>query len=71
MSISMCEIDADVAMCELLYSALICHRAAPQCGCGVWVGRPSAQIMCWVVWKARVVDHMPCTLALMPYRAQN
>ena len=37
----------------------------------VWMGRSGAQYaVCWVAWKARVVDRMPCAYVLMPYRAQ-
>ena len=62
----MCEFDATVAMRELG----VCSLQQQSCPT-VWVGRSRAQTVCWVAWKVRVVDRMPSTLVLMPYREQN
>ena len=65
-TVFMCEFDAVVAMCVLGKCYILQQNWAT-----VWVGRCDAQYVCWVAWKARVVDCMPCTLVLTPYRAQN
>ena len=70
----MCESDAAVAICGLGECSIL-QGSYPtvECGCNWAQGSSRAQIVCWMAWnwKARVVDRMPCTLLLMPYRAQT
>ena len=58
----MCGLDAGVVMCGLSKCCLLQQSCA---------GMPSTQSVCWVAWKVRVVDRMPCTRVLMPYRANE
>ena len=60
--------DAAVALHVLQKcSLLLLQRSCPT----VWVARADAQTMCWVTLTACVVDRMPCTGVLMPYRANK
>ena len=69
-----CGFDAAVAICGLGECSIL-QGSYPtvECGCNWAQGSSRAQIVCWMAWnwKARVVDRMPCTLLLMPYRAQT
>ena len=53
---SLYEINAAVAMCELD----VCLSSATKLTRSAWVDRSHAQTACWVAWKARVVERMPC-----------